>query len=158
MSTRQLKYRSISAEPRLVMDCTFSIPRTPDTASSTGRVMVTSIWSMGITPLSTPMMMRGKSVEGKTEVGMLKPRYPPTNARVMIRKMMDLCSRANQYDDASLDSAARNFGFGCAEFAIAEGKSLSVRRAALLRRSCDAHFHSVWQSVGAGGHHFLSRL
>ena len=27
--------------------------------------MVTSIWSMGITPLSTPMMMRGKLVGGK---------------------------------------------------------------------------------------------
>src|SRR5690348_9237537 len=76
----------------------------------------------------------------------------------MIKKMMDLCSRANQYDDASLDSAAPDFRFGCAEFAIAEGRSRSVRRAALLRRSCDAHLNSVRQSVGARGHHFLSRL
>ena len=33
--------------------------------------MVTSIWSIGITPLSTPMRMRGKSVLGKTETGMV---------------------------------------------------------------------------------------
>ena len=28
--------------------------------------MLTSIWSIGITPLSTPMSTRGKLVEGKT--------------------------------------------------------------------------------------------
>ena len=43
MSTVQLKYRSISAEPRLVIDFTSSIPCTPFTASSRGRVTVTSI-------------------------------------------------------------------------------------------------------------------
>ncbi len=74
MSTFQEKNRSSSAEPRLVIDRTFSSPWTALSESSTGRVMVTSIWSIGITPLSIPMMMRGKSVEGKTEIGMVNAR------------------------------------------------------------------------------------
>ena len=53
MSTFQLKNRSISAEPRLVMERTCCSPGTLLHASSTGRVIVTIIWSMGITPLST---------------------------------------------------------------------------------------------------------
>ena len=69
MSTFQLKDRSISAEPRLVVERTSSSPGTLFTASSRGRVMVTSIWSIGITPLSTPMMIRGKFVEGNTAIG-----------------------------------------------------------------------------------------
>ncbi len=52
-----------------MIDCTSSMPSTPLTASSIGRVMVTSIWSIGITPLSTPMMTRGKFVVGKTAIG-----------------------------------------------------------------------------------------
>ena len=71
MLTFQLKNRSISAEPRLVTDRTFSRPGTILMASSIGRVIVTSICSIGITPLSTPMMMRGKLVVGKTATGML---------------------------------------------------------------------------------------
>ncbi len=74
MSTCQSKNRSISAEPRLVMERTCFSPGTPFTASSIGRVMVTIIWSIGITPLSTPMTTRGKSVEGKTEIGMVNAR------------------------------------------------------------------------------------
>ena len=70
MSTPQLKDRSTSAEPRLVVERTSCKPGTLFTASSIGRVMVTSIWSMGITPLSTPTMMRGKLVDGKTAMGM----------------------------------------------------------------------------------------
>ena len=37
-----------------------------ETASSRGRVIVTIIWSIGITPLSTPIRTRGKFVAGKT--------------------------------------------------------------------------------------------
>ena len=37
-------------------------------------VTVTSIWSIGITPLSTPIRMRGKFVSGKTETGSVNAR------------------------------------------------------------------------------------
>src|SRR5204862_7973347 len=68
MSTFQSKKRSISAEPRLVMERTCCNPGTLLTASSTGRVMVNIIWSIGMTPLSTAMRMSGKLVVGKTEI------------------------------------------------------------------------------------------
>ena len=74
MSTFQLKKRLTSAEPRLVMERTVARPGTLLTASSMGRVMVTSICSTGITPLSTPMTTRGKLVCGNTEMGMRKAR------------------------------------------------------------------------------------
>ena len=74
ISTCQSKNRSTSAEPRLVMERTCCNPGTLFTDSSMGRVMVTIIWSIGITPLSTPMTTRGKSVVGKTEIGMVKAR------------------------------------------------------------------------------------
>ena len=74
MSTFQLKNRSISAVPRLVTLHKWSRPGTVFTASSIGRVTVTSIWSMGKTPLSTPMTMRGKFVSGKTATGMVSAR------------------------------------------------------------------------------------
>jgi hypothetical protein len=69
MSTFQLKKRLISAEPRLLTDRTSSRPGTLRTASSIGRVIAISICSIGITPLSTPMMIRGKFVVGKTATG-----------------------------------------------------------------------------------------
>src|SRR6516164_6007114 len=100
ISTFQLKNRSTSAEPRLVTERTLSNPSTLFTANSIGLVMVTIIWSMGITPLSTPTMMRGKSVSGNTATGRVNPRYTPTDANVMIRKIIDLEWRANQYDSA----------------------------------------------------------
>ena len=71
MSTCQSKNKSISAEPRLVMERTCCSPGTLFTDSSMGRVMVTIIWSIGITPLSTPITTRGKSVVGNTEIGMV---------------------------------------------------------------------------------------
>src|SRR6266481_4517861 len=72
MSEPQSKNKSTSAEPRLVIDRTLVNPGTLLTASSSGRVIVTSIWSMGITPLSTPITTRGKSVLGNTATGMVK--------------------------------------------------------------------------------------
>src|SRR6202171_1152719 len=99
MSTFQSKKRSISAEPRLVMDLTFSSPGTLFTASSRGRVMVTIIRSIGITPLSTAIRIRGKLVAGKTATGTVKARYPPINARVTVRKMTEREWCANQYGD-----------------------------------------------------------
>ena len=74
MSAFQLKNRSISAVPRLVMEYKWSRPGTVLTASSRGLVTVTSIWSMGKTPLSTPTTMRGKLVSGKTATGMVSAR------------------------------------------------------------------------------------
>src|SRR5216110_3753092 len=96
MSTFQSKKRSISAEPRLVMERTCCNPGTLLTASSTGRVMVTIIWSIGITPLSTAMRMRGKLVVGKTEIGIVNARYPPRAAMVRIRNTNGFEWRANQ--------------------------------------------------------------
>ncbi len=74
ISTFQLKNRSTSAEPRLVVERTEVSPGTELSAFSIGRVMVTSICSTGMTPLSIPMMTRGKLVSGKTEIGTLKAR------------------------------------------------------------------------------------
>src|SRR5882757_5069741 len=74
MSTSQLKNRSISAEPLLVIERTDCKPGTLLTASSKGRVTITRIWSMGITPLSTAIKIRGKFVAGKTETGMVEAR------------------------------------------------------------------------------------
>jgi hypothetical protein len=70
MSTFHEKNRSTSTCPRLVIDCTSSTPCTLFTASSIGRVTVTSIWSIGATPLSTPITTLGKSVDGNTDTGM----------------------------------------------------------------------------------------
>ena len=96
MSTDQLKKRLISAEPRLDTERTSSRPGTARTACSSGRVMATSICSMGITPLSTPMMIRGKFVVGKTATGSVRAWYTPTTVRRQIRKMIEVECRANQ--------------------------------------------------------------
>src|SRR5579864_2914258 len=97
MSMSQRKYKSISADPRLVMDLTVCSPGTLLTASSIGRVTVTVIWSMGITPLSTAISTRGKSVLGKTDTGIVKARYAPSRPNVRIRKMTGRECCAIQY-------------------------------------------------------------
>ncbi len=74
MFSFQSKNRLTSAEPRLVVERTVSRPGTELTAFSMGRVIVTSICSTGITPLSTPITTRGKLVSGNTEIGTLKER------------------------------------------------------------------------------------
>jgi len=96
MSTLQLNERVTSAEPRLVMERTSSNPGTPLTACSMGRVMVTSICSIGMTPFSTPTMIRGKLVVGKTATGIPIAAYTPAMPRIKIRKTMDFECRANQ--------------------------------------------------------------
>ncbi len=65
MSTPQVKKRLTSADPRLVVERTVTSPGTMFTASSMGLVIVTSICSTGMTPLSMPMTTRGKFVSGK---------------------------------------------------------------------------------------------
>src|SRR5579863_7005171 len=45
---------------------------------------------MGITPLSTAISTRGKSVDGKTDTGMVKARYAPSSPSVRMRKMTGL--------------------------------------------------------------------
>ena len=118
MSLFQSKKRSTSAEPRLVMDWTFCKPGTLLTASSRGRVMITSIWSMGMTPLSMPMTMRGKSVFGKTATGIVKARYAPTSMRVTIKNRMGRESLWNQGASGLLD--------GCAARGESGGRSMRV--------------------------------
>src|SRR4029077_18988775 len=78
------------------MERTVSSPGTLLTASSMGRVTVTVIWSMGMTPLSTAISTRGKSVDGNTDTGMVKARYAPNNPKVRIRKMTGRECRAIQ--------------------------------------------------------------
>src|SRR3954469_3170134 len=96
ISMFQSKNKSISAEPRLVFERTCKRPGTLLTACSMGRVTVTIIWSIGMTPLSAAIRMRGKFVVGKTATGMVNARYMPSAARVMIRNMSGLEWRANQ--------------------------------------------------------------
>src|ERR1700722_15170741 len=96
MSAPQVKNKSTSAEPRLVVDRTFSRAGTLFTASSIGRVMVTSIWSIGMTPLATPMMIRGKLVEGNTAMGIESASYTPTATRTKKRKRIDFECGENQ--------------------------------------------------------------
>src|SRR5438876_10487907 len=81
------------------MERTDSSPGTLFTASSMGRDTVTIIWSMGMTPLSTAIRTRGKSVVGKTDTGMVKARYAPNRAKVTIRKMTGLECRAIQWSE-----------------------------------------------------------
>src|SRR5579885_1251068 len=90
MSTFQLKNRSISAEPRLVFERTSCNPGTLFTASSIGRVTVTIIWSIGMTPLSAAIRILGKFVVGKTAIGIWNARYAPKAAMVMIRNISGL--------------------------------------------------------------------
>ena len=67
MSTFQVKKTLTSAAPRPVIERIVETPRMSFIASSIGRVMVAIISSAGMTPLSTRMTTRGKSVWGKTE-------------------------------------------------------------------------------------------
>ena len=59
----------MSQEPRCVVERMRVMPGMPFIASSMGRVTVTSVCCAGTTPLSTMMMMRGKSVCGKMALG-----------------------------------------------------------------------------------------
>jgi hypothetical protein len=88
MSTFQSKKRETSAEPRLVVERTVCRPGTELTASSMGLVMVTCIWSTGMTPLSMPMTTRGKLVSGKTAMGMLRGEDDAGAASTMMKKRM----------------------------------------------------------------------
>src|ERR1700676_716323 len=113
ISTCQEKNKSISAVPRLVIDHTRSRPWTLLTASSIGRVTMTSIWSIGATPLSTPTTMRGKLVSGKTAMGIVSDRYAPTATIVRITKMMGLaCS------DVQWGASASTAGGGTVESSL----------------------------------------
>src|SRR5579864_4947026 len=174
ISTFQSKNRLISAEPRLVMDRTCCSPGTLFTASSTGRVMVTIIWSMGITPLSTPTMIRGKSVVGKTEIGMVNARYAPTQPMTMIRNRIDFELRANHSGDVApspvcggrrvsssrtfIGASARGFA-GCS----VRASGFLFRRVAWLRlpfircrRGFHLHLGVLGQSVCAHRDHAIA--
>src|ERR1700730_5979129 len=98
MSSFQVKKRLTSALPLLVVERTVKSPGTELTASSMGLVMVTSICSTGMTPLSMPMTTRGKSVSGKTEMGTWRARYTPARVRTAAKKKMVRVERASQND------------------------------------------------------------
>ena len=93
MSTFQEKNRSIWAEPRPVVERIVSLPGMFFIASSMGRVSVAIISSAGITPLSTMMTTRGKSVSGKTEEPIFLAAYPPPRQRASTRKTIEMAWR-----------------------------------------------------------------
>jgi len=70
ISVCQVKNTFTSADPRPVLERTETAPGRSFIASSMGRVTAAIISSAGITPLSTRMTQRGKSVLGKTDDGM----------------------------------------------------------------------------------------
>ena len=140
MSECQSKKRSTSAEPRLVIDRTVCKPGTLFTASSIGLVIVTSIWSIGATPLSTPITTRGKSVLGKTDTGIEKARYAPTRADAIVKKMMGRENRSNHGGVRLFDAQWRDWvhavqslsfsecvlGFSLLSLSPSDGFSISI--------------------------------
>src|SRR6516162_1125237 len=111
-----------------------------------------------MTPLSMEIMTRGKSVVGKTAIGMLKSRYPPIRASVVIRKMTDLCSRANQYFSASDLRACATLKFLSFEFTIGRVTAqlffpvarLVLRWSPLRRRSSRKHLELLLDRLPSG--------
>src|SRR5256886_4027256 len=55
--------------------------------------MTNDLWSMGITQLSIPMTMLGKSVFWKTSTGMINTRSPPSSIRLTSRRSMGSWTR-----------------------------------------------------------------
>jgi hypothetical protein len=96
MSTCQLKKTLISAAPRPVVERTVTEPGISFIASSMGRVIVAIISSAGITPLSTRITTRGKSVCGKTDDGTWNAAYTPaTHRAALINVIANLWRTAN---------------------------------------------------------------
>src|ERR1700733_13439008 len=96
ISTFQSKNRLTSADPRLVVERTVTSPGTVFTASSIGLVIVTSICSTGITPLSTPITTRGKFVSGNTEIGTRSAAQLPASVSATAKKKIMCVERASQ--------------------------------------------------------------
>ena len=69
MSERHAPSTVISAEQRLVLDRISPTPGTRWRDSSIGRVTVRSIVSLGCSPLSARMVMRGNVTSGRIDVG-----------------------------------------------------------------------------------------
>src|SRR6516225_7879573 len=138
MSTSQRKKRSTSAEPRLVIERTFSRPGTLFTVSSIGLVMVTIIWSIGMTPLSTAISIRGKLVSGKTDTGIVNARYTPMTASTMIRKITDFEFRVIQEDVAGWLNAAPGRCWACVSLFLLVVRLADVRLVGsrLVRARC----------------------
>ncbi len=88
MSTDHVKKTLISADPRPVADRTLSDPGMSFIASSMGRVIVAIISSAGMTPLSTRITTRGKSVCGNTLDGMWNAAYAPPRQSATETKAM----------------------------------------------------------------------
>src|ERR1700730_9460583 len=100
MSSPQLKLTEISAVPRLVVDLTLRTPGMARTASSTGVVTSTAIWSAARSPASTLMRTRGKSTWGKSATGSEKLATTPATARAASKNKMErawLCAHAVKF-------------------------------------------------------------
>src|SRR6266568_1224275 len=104
----QSKKRFTSAEPRLVVERTLWSPGTLFTASSIGRVTEICICSIGITPFSTPIMIRGKFVVGNTEIGTENARNAPRHVSAMITKIVAFAFRVSQWPSASFECRRLN--------------------------------------------------
>ena len=72
------------ADPRLVVERTSRTPGTPRTASSTGRVTSSIIWSAGRSPASSEMRTRGKDTGGNSPTGRKIAAYAPASASANI--------------------------------------------------------------------------
>ena len=77
MSVFQAKLTLMSAEPRLVVERRLRTPGTALIASSIGRVMVASVWSIGRSPASIDTAMRGNGTAGNRPTGRLSPANRP---------------------------------------------------------------------------------
>ncbi len=69
MSRPQPKSTEICAEPRVVSDRTSCTPGTVRTASSTGRVMSSAVWSAGRLPALRSTTTRGNATCGNSPTG-----------------------------------------------------------------------------------------
>src|ERR1700730_7323424 len=114
---------------------------------------------IGITPLSTAIRIRGKLVVGNTDTGIVKARYPPKSATVMIRNITDFECRTNQYEDSGCVTRAsvpRLFlVIGILRFLRGRGRWLLV-----LTRSRFLNLNSsvIWEPIRACGHDFVPCL
>src|ERR1700739_2930737 len=97
-----------------------------------GRVTVTIIWSMGLTPLSTAISTRGKFVFGNTDTGMVKARYPPSSARVRMRKIIGREWRATQCSDFLRDTQSLRGGDFSLEGSFGASFEFSVGACAMI--------------------------
>src|SRR5665213_54474 len=90
MSAPQLKITLMTAEPRIVDDCTDITPGMLFMDSSMGRVMVAIISLAGMMPLFTMTTTRGKSVLGNTDDGVFRAQKIPARHSTTAMNVMEI--------------------------------------------------------------------